>query len=232
MLEEIDAYLCELHRASQPVQTLTLKVGGLPVLLHEIEWPACRECGQPMSFLAQVPLHSPIAFSRKYAMAYVFMCQGKLDQRLRLQCRTWDAFAGANKVILQAGIGRARVPDRAPTYPDYIVTLTLVREPLIDRSDFLVDQDPAEAVSELTKIGGVPAWLQSNDTPQCPGCGGAMRFVAQLNDELDGPLPADPIKWGDERYRFLGFGDSGLGYLFLCENECGANGAVFLWQTT
>ncbi len=59
-----------------------------------------------------------------------------------------------------------------------------------------------------------------------------MRFVAQLNAELDGPLPVDSSEWNNQTYRFLEFGDDGLGYLFICDQEGGAHGAAFLWQTT
>jgi hypothetical protein len=230
VIENVDAHICDLSRAPQPIQTPTLKVGGAPVLLDQIEWPVCRECGQPMDFLAQVPLNQPVAFSCSYTMAYVFMCPGKFDERGWLQCQTWDAFAGANKVVLQSGPGTAIVAGSTSTYPDYCVNIRHTKEPLVDTSDFELDDDLREAVSWSTKIGGVPAWIQNNDTPRCPNCGEVMRFVAQLNAELDGPLPS-VRQWNDEKYKFLNFGDAGLGYLFICEKECGAHGAAFLWQT-
>lgn len=88
-------------------------------------------------------------------------------------------------------------------------------------------------IQEATKLGGVPAWLQASETPVCPDCNSQMRFVAQFNAELDGPLPAAPGACDDEKYKFFHFGgDDGIGYLFLCENECAPNGAAFLWQCT
>jgi hypothetical protein len=59
-----------------------------------------------------------------------------------------------------------------------------------------------------------------------------MEFVAQIGAELDGPLPADPQQWDNGKFRFLQFGDAGIGYLFICENECRTDGAAFLWQCT
>lgn len=59
-----------------------------------------------------------------------------------------------------------------------------------------------------------------------------MKFVAQIDAALDGPLPADPEQWDDEKFRFFRFGDTGIGYLFICENECGTAGAAFLRQCT
>lgn len=232
MIEQVDAYLCELSRAAQPIEILTLKVGGSPVLLGEIDWPVCGTCEQPMDFLAQIPLHEPIAFLDHYAVAYVFMCSGKSSARPWVQCKPWDAFAGANRVVLQSGQGKNIVPTPSPTYPDYSINLQKVTEPMIDTSDYSTDEDLRAAVSESTKLGGVPAWLQNNDTPRCPKCGERMRFVAQLNAELDGPLPADPSKWSNEKYKFLEFGDDGLGYLFICDKERSTHGAAFLWQTT
>jgi len=166
-------------------------------------------------------------------MAHVFMCPGKFDKKGWLQCKTWNPHAGANAVIVQGNSNRVIVSDHVAEYPDYSVTLECVREALIDTTDYEIEEGLRQTVFESTKIGGVPFWLQANETPACPACGGSMKFVAQFAAELDGPLPADPREWDDEKYKFFHFGgDDGIGYLFLCENECGPNGAVFLWQYT
>jgi hypothetical protein len=185
-----------------------------------------------MDFLAQTSLRTPIHFATQYEMAYMFMCPGKFDERGWLDCRTWDPNAGANAVILQNSSGSLTVPCRLPAYPDYVITLRHAREPLIDTSDYEIGEDLLEGVSESSKIGGVPLWLQSSEVSVCPACEGPMEFVAQIDAALDGPLPADPETWDKEKFRFLQFGDSGIGYLFICENECGTGGAPYLSQCT
>jgi hypothetical protein len=145
-----------------------------------------------MDFLAQISLRTPIRFPTRYEMAYVFMCPGKFDERGWLECRTSEPHSGANAVILQKSSASLTVPGRLPAYPDYVVTLKHAREPLVDTSDCEIEEDLLEAVSESTKIGGVPLWLQGSEVPVCPACGGPMEFVSQIDAALDGPLPADP----------------------------------------
>ncbi|MFN8471634.1 MAG: hypothetical protein U0822_05390 [Anaerolineae bacterium] len=231
MIEEVDGYLCELRRADEGILQPILKVGGVPVFLEESIWPVCTRCGQAMNFIAQIPLQRPLRFSHKYAIAYVFMCPGSYDDRGWLLCNTWASGEGANAVFLQEDRGRVIVADAKVAYPDCAVTLRPIKELLIDTSDYDLPDGLRERVSEATKIGGVPAWLQGNGTPKCPRCKGSTILVAQINAELDGALPADPSRWGDA-YQFLDFGDVGLGYVFICANECGRDGAAFLWQST
>lgn len=229
MVEKIVAYLCKISKASQPIRQPILKLGGQPAFLDETDWPTCKNCGNEMEFLAQIPLQTPLRFSNRYQMAYIFMCPGQYDERGWIGCATWNAQGGANAVILQAPSDRVIVPDHESGYPDYAVDLEMVSEPLIDTSDYRLKKSLLEAVSESTKIGGVPLWLQNNETPTCPACEGTMKFVVQLDAELESP-PATPREWGS--YKSLNFGDSGISYLFLCEGGCGPRGAAFLWQCT
>lgn len=230
MAKSTDTYICILSRTLQPIQAHTIKFGGTPILMSPIEWPICRHCAQKMTFLAQIPLQQPIRFSRKYAMAYVFMCPGKFDNRGWLECQTWLPFSGANKVVLQEYSPTTMSIDTISEYPDYAVNFEHILESHVDTSDYSIDESERLTVSELTKIGGAPLWLQTNETPVCPNCKRAMQFIAQFAAELDGHLPADPSKWDGEKYKFFHFGgDDGIGYLFICENECQA---AFLWQCT
>lgn len=155
------------------------------------------------------------------------MCPGKFDKRGWLECETWIPFSGANEVILQEYSPSSFLLDVESEYPDYAIQLQHVLEPFIDTSVNVIN-DEFRKVSELSKIGGVPSWIQNNETPICPKCNRPMEFVAQLSAELDGSLPAYPSRWDDEKYKFFHFGgDDGIGYLFLCKNECQA---AFLWQ--
>lgn len=232
MALEIDAYLCTLSRSPSPIQNLALKIGGTPVFTHDQPWPVCKHCGVPMDFLAQIPLDSPLVFSSRYRMAYLFMCPGKFDSRGWLECMTWDPKSGANQVLLQGDTGSLVIPVRPPRYPDYAIIFHHALEPLIDVSDFDNDDALQERVSMCTKLGGVPFWLQTSETPACPICGGETKFVAQFDATLGGPLPAYTELWRDDLYQFFDFGDVGLGYLFLCSAECCPQGAAFLWQST
>lgn len=233
MTATVDACICNIRRASKPILQHEFKLGGSPVLYREIPWPICSSCGQEMDFLAQVPLQQPLHISDRYSMAYVFMCPGQFDERGWLTCETWDPFSGANKVIIQESIHDTVLLSRQSEYPDYSATLEHVLEPLIDTSDNELSNELVASVHEATKLGGVPAWLQGNKTPLCPTCHGPTKLVAQFNAALDGNLPADPAEWVSDAFKFFHFGgDDGIGYLFICQDECSPDSGAFLWQCT
>ena len=230
-------YRLQLNRSKEPIAEPVTKFGGNPVFLEQTQWPQCKMCSREMDFLAQIRLDDPIKFYDKYTMAYLFMCPGHFEKNGSLHCETWDPQKGANAVILQSGKHPVSVEstfDRPPAYPDYSVTLELSNDADADIAELGIDEEHfLEEVYNGSKIAGVPWWEQSNDTPICPGCAGPMKFVAQLDAALDGTLPADPKDWDKDKYKFFHFGgDDGLGYLFLCKNECGPKGAAFLWQCT
>lgn len=224
----VEVYNCVLGRSPEQIRTPVMKVGGCPSFFHPTLWPHCAMCGQAMDFLIQIPLQEPIAFSHSYAMAYIFMCPGKFDERGWLTCHTWEPYLGANVVILQNESANVYAPDCSARYPDYAVTLVRSSEPLYHVGADEFDEELNERVSRDAKVGGVPGWIQTDETPLCLCCGANMRFVAQLHAALDGPLSANAKD--DEKYEFLDFGDVGTGYLFLCENECCDRGVAFLWQ--
>ncbi|MBN1316132.1 MAG: hypothetical protein JXA42_11705 [Anaerolineales bacterium] len=228
-MQKTNAYVCTLFRSPHPILLPEFKLGGSPVFYQTAPWPVCSNCGQEMDFLAQVPLQNPVQFSSRFAMAYIFMCPGHFDERGWQTCETWDPNSGANKVIIQE---RSEVPvpvAKAYDYPDYAVELVQVSEPMIDTSDYSHPEEVLMSVHGATKLGGVPSWVQDNETPNCPVCHRTMRFVAQFDAELDGPLPADPKKWNKDDFKFFQFGDVGIGYLFICPDSCSAKSAVFLW---
>ena len=70
------------------------------------------------------------------------------------------------------------------------------------------DEEGRRAASG-SKFGGFPRWVQDERTPKCERCG-AMSFALQLDaDDVD-----------------ANFGDSGVGYVFVCPHE-----AQFFWQS-
>lgn len=190
-MTEVDCYVASITRAENPITTPIFKLGGNPVFISHVEQPICKHCGQKMDFIGQIPLDSPLDFASRYRMAYIFMCPGKFDSRGWLECETWEAFGGANAVVLQDNHGHAVVPDSPMRYPDYGIILVKAREPNIDTTDYTIEEQVHEQVSGQTKLGGVPMWIQTNETPNCPICAKPMRFIAQIDAELDGPLPVD-----------------------------------------
>jgi hypothetical protein len=132
-------------------------------------------------------------------------------------CDDWDANAGGNAELLVPST--SRVPLRAPKGE----TL-LPGESRLRRASYLAvqaqntdDDDYCEAVDApasqvVGKLGGVPLWIQADETPTCE-CGSPMSFIAQLECRGGGGI---------------NFGDCGAGYAFGCPS-C-RDRAKFLWQ--
>lgn len=105
-VQQANVFICKIYRAKEPIKNTVLKLGGSPVFSEKTNWPICKQCGQNMDFLAQIPLNDPVSFSQNYQMAYIFMCPGSFDQKEWLQCETWNPISGTNKVILQKYTGQ------------------------------------------------------------------------------------------------------------------------------
>jgi hypothetical protein len=98
-----------------------------------------------------------------------------------------------------------------PADPLGEVTARLVR--LDDRWDWQA-WGASNGRENLHRIGGHPTWVQSAEYPKCPECSSTMRFLLQLDSELDkGWL------WGS----------GGILYVFWCD-RCAISGQ--LWQCT
>ena len=67
-----------------------------------------------------------------------------------------------------------------------------------------------------SKLGGVPNWLQGDETPVCPHCHVKMVFIGQLDsiehEAKENPHSIDPLS-GKQHYMF---GDAGILFTFLC----------------
>jgi hypothetical protein len=176
-----------------------------------------------MDFIAQLPLKEPVPLSNQFAMAYVFMCHDS-------ECCPFDPMSGASAVLLQHHSDSPLVGTKYDgkdfgTYPDIALDFTAATEPAIDTADLRADRVLLGQVSSSTKIGGTPFWIQSNEWPDCPDCGGETKFIAQIAAELPGESDSDA-----NASTYLDFGDLGTGYIFKCEDDCSDAGAVFFWQ--
>jgi uncharacterized protein YwqG len=200
-LEPAASYTLHPTLAPEPIHTHTLKIGGVPVFMEANDLPVCAQCGNPMGFIAQIPLQTPLSFSDNYQMAYIFICIAGEGT-----CSTWAPNEGANAVILQAGEGTFIESEGQPDYPDYAIAL----QPEAETAE-------GEDKKLTGKLGGTPDWIQGDEFQMCPHCERPMQFVAQVDFYLDGEYE-------------LPFGDSGMGYTFLCPDSCTPQSAVFLWQ--
>src|SRR5688572_4076049 len=76
-----------------------------------------------MNFILQLDLRRPIPICKRFAFAYLFTCPHYENYRAGPRgepCPTWDAFVGANDLILQTSLSgtTARIPHGSSPWPE------------------------------------------------------------------------------------------------------------------
>ncbi len=101
------------------------------------------------------------------------------------KCDSGRAGSGANAVLVSdSDVSPLEAPEEGETRLDDVTAINLA----------------ATGEDVLGQLGGEPAWVQHPETPDCPECGGAMAFAAQL-----------------EEHSSINFGGAGAGYVFRCK---------------
>jgi hypothetical protein len=211
------------HAAPHSSPGLVPKLGGLPWGLPATLWPVCRECGQPMSPVAQLPVADtldrlgPLQGRAECAelVLHLFKCEG--DDI----CSFWEPDIGTNAAFFvpRAALGDGETP--APTGTPEML-------PDIRVQDWVAYDDPvppelADAVShptrwlnELTddmqfprltrtKLGGAP-WWTGNGPQQVPDA--PFQYLLQIDQFLEMPGDEDDVTFGN-------FCSDGTLYVFI-----------------
>jgi hypothetical protein len=138
------------------------------------------------------------------------------DYRGELQAK-FDDFSG--KFVAFGKMPSWFGSDRANLKSAYVIIQV---PPLSERKVILQEVNKGERVverdklGERTKLGGVPDWIQHDDTPICSSCHNFMTFVAQI----------DSIDFSKAEAGEYMFGDVGMIYVFFCF-ECSETESVF-----
>ena len=205
-----------------PQQTkLQSKLGGIPWGVPAGRWPKCKDCHQSMSLLAQFAHHPKVLdLGREGRVLQVFMC----NQPGTHLCETWDPIAGANACFIlepeELEQTLSHVPDdiqsiepesRIIGWEIYDDDISVEQSRAFYKYDdyFGLEDKILESISEATRLGSVPFWIQGPDQSLPIDM---YRFVGQLSSDTG-------------EY----FGDNGTGYIFL---DCSAplpKGYLF-WQ--
>ncbi|KOU25130.1 hypothetical protein ADK52_12770 [Streptomyces sp. WM6372] len=224
-----------IHDGSAAPDAPVTRIGGLPLAPAGTRWPTCTTCSGPLQFIAQLVLdggrgvlavfmcaNDPGSCQEWSATAggnraYLFPPTGLVPVPLPALPTSEDEDDGGDggddededdgdhdeddEDVRQLGAVRT-VRAVAVAEPQYRAASKAWSE----RSG-----RPTRHV--LGQLGGAPDWLQNDETPDCPDCGGPMEFVARLEE---GPDPLTAPNFG-----------SGSAYAHACE-PCGR--AAFLWQ--
>ncbi|HVV10148.1 hypothetical protein [Amycolatopsis sp.] len=130
------------------------RTGGLPLVPSGFTWPHCGSCDAPLQFTAQVRVGPVIA---------VFHCRHE-SRAFRFAADRLSGPAAAPGAVL-SDVSAVRFVEAPGNYAQ-------ARDAWPRRRDV------------LGQLGGSPVWLRGEQIPDCPACGTAMAFVAQL--EVDG----------------------------------------------
>ncbi|MFE2323855.1 hypothetical protein ACFXD5_08070 [Streptomyces sp. NPDC059385] len=221
-----------IHDGSAAPHAPITRIGGLPLAPPGTKWPTCTTCSGPLQFIAQIVLDD------ERGVLAVFMCANAPGM-----CEEWSATAGGNRAYLFPSAGLVPVPlpalpaaeepdeDDDDDEDDYdedeeddedvrqLGAVRAVERVTVAGAEYRSASEAWSARSGrprgevLGQLGGTPDWLQYDQTPDCPDCGGPMGFVAQLGE-------------GPDHLTAPNFG-SGRAYAHACE-PCGR--AAFLWQ--
>jgi len=223
------------------------KLGGLPWGLRPEAWPKCCDCGKSQSLLAQFVHHSDrLNLGRDGRVLSIFQCNHDPGM-----CSTWEGGSGANACFVTepeelTGAPSAWPADAPPIEREARILEWRVKDDGLsenDRSEFFDDSSyldlPKETrakVSDTTRLGGAPLWIQgAGEAPQ-----DGWRFIGQLDStysffrEPTVNVPGvteDKEAWNGRSHYCEGpnFGDGGIAYLFL-RAKVGVPEGWFFWQ--
>jgi hypothetical protein len=202
------------------------RLGGAPYEEGDEPWPACAECGKPMTFFGQINLDElPPVGAPGHGLVEAFCCD--------TGCGAWDGHAAkglwAFRHYPRPAAGRRHSPVPGPTIDaalfraDAVITFPSwedtelpcpeIRRLCIAEAGF---RDSARALYQAAcgvlggyqaighQIGGWPQWLERGGESKCVRCGEPMRLLWRIDS-----LGAKGLK----------FGDTGLMYLLGCPDD-------------
>lgn len=217
----------KFEQVKSPITEQVSKFGGQPNWVSDPEWPLDK-FNKKMLFVGQLELSEELFSDASGKMAYIFIADDEEGQG------TWEPDGGLNAIIVQPGSNSMPTISECegPTCPmiDYPLGFELDENGLAEfrviydyceepeylneeQIGQLIDQDEesfdeyAERM-EISKIGGNPFFIQSEEIP----FEGGWKFLCQLQEEY---MPV-----------WVNFG-TGVAYAFI--NENGDSGKL-LWQ--
>ncbi len=214
-----------LARAPQRIAALVTKFGGSPVGFPQDRWPVCS-LGTPLTFLAQIRLDAPMAFSDRYAMAYVFMCQTYDEETSAATHETFDPEGDHTAVILVERPSSNVTRSPVGTLVEFEISFEQLTEPAVSWAETysltadledLEYENEEDYPDETHRLGGRVGWIQGPERP-VDGRGRPMRFLCQF----------DACEIAEEDPNIELYAGDGIIYVFFSEEGYGR----VVWQSS
>jgi len=196
------------------------RIGGLPRLESEIQWPHDPDAGIPLLFLARIVSHDirralPQMEVTDDLCVSIFICFANETRAcarslaIHEQDQIYKADAGYSRVLVHKMSNHEKIaPSNSP----------LALPPRNITTEFHGEEDSVEDLPDCgigdTKFGGTPAWAQ--DVIELA----EHRFVMQINE-------SDIVGISEEHYGIFG---GGHGFLFLKSPICENSEGIFFVQ--
>jgi uncharacterized protein YwqG len=200
------APILRLANKMPPQMRFEEKFGGLPWGLPPERWPSCSACGKPLSLLAQLA-HDAARLDLGQAGRVLFVFQCNHDPGM---CESWSATSGANAclVLEESELAHGLTP---------LPSTAIVVEEEARVVGWRAGDDAEKEPEMITKLGGIPSWIQGEDEgPAMP-----WRWVAQFDSQHQ-------LEDGS-RCEAANYGDAGIAYVYVNTAESKPVALMF-WQ--
>ncbi|MFP2910488.1 DUF1963 domain-containing protein [Pyxidicoccus sp. 3LFB2] len=218
------AWAPKLGASSASVDMLE-RLGGPPAFFAPVEWPRCRRCGQPLTFVMQVavgperPLRHP-----EEGLLYVFLCQ-RVDAKATGEscCPCFEVEQGAERCFVQprpAGTLTLTVEPTGPRLAKSYAVEGWQARPSVRMPGGVATPEQYSLYAAMSgwldiQVGGFADWVQDEAIPGPCSCGAPRELVLQFAEFEDD----------------LNLGGAGRAYVFACSARHAPDAFSLFWQT-
>lgn len=195
---------------------LDSKFAGTPCLLPDEEYPLCPNCEEPLQLFLQLNLEQiPDQLKGEFGegLIQLFYCTN-LDLECDVVCEAFFPFSKsvvARLIKIQnQNVTASNVKPENPFPPKRIIGWNELEDYVgyVEGKEMGIelDDDDWDIINEefprtKDKLSGWACWIQGLEYPNCRICSETMRFVFQLDSDVNLPFE---------------FGDLGIGHLTQC----------------
>lgn len=218
------AWVPKLEPSPAPVDALE-RLGGPPAFLAPVEWPRCRHCAQPLTFVMQLAVgpERPLRYPAE-GLLYVFLCQRVDPSAMEgAICPCLDVDSGAERCFVQTrspGALGLTVELTGPRLAKSHAVAAWESRPSVRMPGGVATPEQYSLYAAMSgwlaiQVGGFADWVQAEATPGPCSCGAPRELVLQFAEFEDD----------------LNLGGAGRAYVFACSARHAPEAFSLFWQT-